>query len=62
MPKKPVIKKVDVRVFLPEPVVDVIDSMIGEGSYSSRSEAVRSMIHAHLRDCLDLLKPKEERE
>ena len=56
-------EKLEVRVFLPRPVVDIIDGMIGEGLYSSRSEAVRSIVHTHLQDCMGLLKPgKKEQE
>ena len=56
MSKKPVVDKVDFRVFLSRPVVEIIDGMIRKGNYSSRSEAVRDLVDAHLRDCLGLLK------
>jgi len=53
-PRSP--EKVETRVFLPRPTVAVIDEMIRQGNFSSRSEAIRSLLDAHLRDCMGLLK------
>ena len=49
-------RKTEVRVFLPEPTLAVIDEMVRAGNFTSRSEAIRSLLDAHLRDCLGLLK------
>lgn len=57
--RRNIVEKIEVRCFLPKPVVDVIDGMIKDGTYSTRSEAVRSLIRAHLQDCIGLLKPRE---
>lgn len=55
--RPPHVEKVEVRVFLPRPVVEAIDSMIQRGEYSTRSEAIRCLVRSHLL----LGKPLEEK-
>ena len=52
MPRRPLpleAKKIDVRVFLDPTDVNVIDQMIRDGAYSSRSDVIRDIVRNALR-------------
>jgi len=55
------VRKKQVYVKLSKPVVDEIEKMADYGAMgNSKSEVIRTIIVAHLTDCLDLLDLKKE--